>query len=52
MQSELIGKAVVLTDEEAGTIENVWLDELHGLRISIEGHDGRWPVSTIKRAQS
>jgi hypothetical protein len=47
-RSELIGKAVVLTDGKAGTVENVWLDELHGLRISIEGHDGRWPVSTIK----
>jgi hypothetical protein len=47
-QSELIGKAVVLTDGKAGTIENVWLDELHGLRISIKGHDGRWPASTIK----
>ena len=47
-QSELIGKAVVLTDGKAGTVENVWLDELHGLRISITGHDGRWPVSTIK----
>jgi hypothetical protein len=47
-QSELIGKAVVLTDGIAGTVENVWLDELHGLRISITGHDGRWPVSTIK----
>jgi hypothetical protein len=47
-QSELIGKAVVLTDGKAGTVENVWLDELHGLRISIKGHDGRWPVSTIK----
>ena len=47
-QSELIGKAVVLTDGKAGTIENVWLDELHGLRISIAGHEGRWPVSTIK----
>jgi len=42
-QSELIGKAVVLTDGKAGTVENVWLDELHGLRISIAGHDGRWP---------
>src|ERR1700704_3772537 len=51
-QSELIGKAVVLTDGKAGTVENVWLDELHGLRISIEGHDGRWPVSTIKFAES
>ena len=47
-QAELIGKAVVLTDGKAGTVENVWLDELHGLRISIGGHDGRWPVSTIK----
>lgn len=51
-QSELIGKAVVLTDGKAGTVENVWLDELHGLRISIESHDGRWPVSTIKLAES
>ena len=47
-QSELIGKAVVLTDGKAGTVENVWLDELHGLRISIAGHEGRWPISTIK----
>jgi hypothetical protein len=47
-RSELIGKAVVLTDGKAGTVENIWLDELHGLRISIKGHDGRWPVSTIK----
>jgi hypothetical protein len=51
-QSELIGKAVVLTDGKAGRVENVWLDELHGLRISIEGHDGRWPVSTIKLTES
>ena len=48
----MIGKAVVLTDGKAGTVENVWLDELHGLRISIEGHDGRWPVSTVKLAKS
>ena len=47
-QSELIGKAVVLADGKAGTVEHIWLDELHGLRISIKGHDGRWPVSTIK----
>ena len=51
-QSELIGKAVVLTDGKAGTVENVWLDELHGLRISVKGHYGRWPVSTIKLAES
>jgi hypothetical protein len=51
-QSELIGKAVVLADGKAGTVENLWLDELHGLRISIRGHDGKWPVSTIKFAQT
>jgi hypothetical protein len=51
-QSELIGKAVVLTDGKAGTVENIWLDELRGLRISIEGHDGKWSVSTIKFAES
>ena len=49
---ELVGKAVILTDGKAGTVENVWLDELHGLRISIRGHDGKWPVSTIKFAQT
>jgi sporulation protein YlmC with PRC-barrel domain len=51
-QSELVGKAVILTDGKAGTVENVWLDELHGLRISIVGHLGKWPISTIKLAQS
>lgn len=51
-QSELVGKAVVLTDGKAGTVENVWLDELHGLRISIKGHVGKWPISTIKFEQS
>jgi hypothetical protein len=51
-QSELVGKAVVLTDGKAGTVENVWLDELHGLRISVRGHVGKWPISTVKFAQS
>ena len=51
VQSELVGKAVVLTDGKAGTVEAVWLDELHGLRISIRGHDGKWPVSTVKFEQ-
>jgi hypothetical protein len=50
-QSELVGKAVVLTDGKAGTVDNVWLDELHGLRISIRGHYGKWPISTIKFAE-
>jgi hypothetical protein len=47
-QTELVGKCVVLTDGKAGTVEKVWLDELHGLRISIAGHDGKWPVWTRK----
>jgi len=51
-QSELVGKAVVLTDGKAGTVENVWLDEVHGLRISIRGHYGKGPLSTIKFAEA
>jgi hypothetical protein len=30
------GKAVILTNGTAGTVEQVWLDELHGLLISIK----------------
>jgi len=51
-EAELVGKAVILTDGIAGTVEHVWLDDLHGLRISVRGHEGRWPVSTIKLAQT
>jgi hypothetical protein len=51
-QAELLGKAVVLTDGKAGTVDNMWLDETHGLRISIRGHEGRWPISTIKLEQA
>jgi PRC-barrel domain protein len=51
-ESELVGKAVVLTDGKAGTVENIWLDELHGLRISVGGHVGKWPISTVKFAQA
>ena len=50
-QSELVGKAVVLTDGKAGTVESVWLDELHGLQISVGGHAGKWPISTVKFVQ-
>ena len=50
-QTRLVGKAVVLTDGKAGTVENVWLDELHGLRISVAGHLGKWPISTIRMVQ-
>lgn len=50
-QAELVGKAVVLTDGKAGTVERIWLDEMHGLRISIAGHHGQWPISTVKFEQ-
>jgi hypothetical protein len=42
---------VVLTGGTAGTVESMWLDDVHGLRISIKGHPGKWPVSTVKFAQ-
>jgi hypothetical protein len=29
-QTELIGKAVILTDGKAGTVNEIWLDEFHG----------------------
>ena len=51
-ETDLVGKAVILTDGKAGTVESVWLDEIQGLRISIRGHEGKWPVSTIKFAQT
>ncbi len=51
-QTELVGRAVILTDGKAGTVESIWLDEFHGLRIAIRGHDGKWPISTIKFAQA
>jgi hypothetical protein len=50
-QVDLVGRAVILSDGKAGTIEQVFLDELHGLRISIIGHDGKWPISTVKLSQ-
>ena len=51
-QKELVGKAVILTDGKAGTVDAIWLDDTHGLRISIRGHGGKWPVSTLKLAQT
>jgi hypothetical protein len=49
--SDLLGKAVVLSDGKAGVIENVFLDELHGLRIAVKGHKGNWPISTVRYAE-
>jgi hypothetical protein len=51
-EAELVGKVVVLTDGKAGTVEGIWLDELHGLRISIGGHFGKWPLSSLKMVSS
>jgi hypothetical protein len=48
----LVGRAVVLSDGKSGTVEDVRLDELHGLRVSIAGHDGEWPVSTVKLSKT
>jgi hypothetical protein len=50
-QAELVGKAVVLSDGKAGTVDGIWLDELHGLRVSVRGHEGKWPISTVKLVQ-
>jgi len=47
-EAELVGKAVVLSDGKAGVIDKICLDEFHGLRLAVRGHDGKWPVSTIK----
>jgi hypothetical protein len=51
-EKELVGKAVVLTDGKAGTIDQLFLDDEHGLRIAISGHEGRWPISTVKHIES
>ncbi|MBH5398474.1 PRC-barrel domain containing protein [Bradyrhizobium sp. CNPSo 4010] len=51
-EKELIGRAVVLTDGKAGTIDGVYLDDEHGLRISVAGHEGRWPISTVKHIEN
>ena len=37
-RTDLLGKAVVLSDGKAGAIDKIFLDELHGLRIAIKGH--------------
>jgi hypothetical protein len=50
-EAQFVGKAVILTDGTAGTVEAVWLDDFHGLRLSVKGHPGKRPVSTVKFAQ-
>jgi hypothetical protein len=49
VQSDLIGKAVVLTDGKAGTVENVWLDELgFGFPSRVMMEDGRSQASSLQ----
>ena len=45
---DMKGRAVVLSDGKAGGVENLRLDELHGLRVSVTGHEGDWPISTVR----
>ena len=47
-RTELVGEAVILTNGKAGIVDRLWLDEFHGLRVSIRSQEGNWPVSTIK----
>jgi hypothetical protein len=49
-QSELIGKGVVLTDGKAGTVANVWLDELHGFGFpsKVMMENGRSQPSSLR----
>lgn len=51
-EEELVGRAVVMSDGKAGTIDHVYLDDVHGLRISIGEHEGRRPISTVKFIES
>jgi hypothetical protein len=50
-EEELIGRGVVMSDGKAGTIEHVFVDDVHGLRISVRGHLGRWPIATVKHIE-
>jgi hypothetical protein len=51
--AQLVGTAVVLTDGTAGTVEAIWLDDLHGLLISIAvtREDGLSQPSNSRKAE-
>ena len=51
VQSELIGKVVVLTDGKAGTVENVWLDDCMGFGFpsKVMMEDDRSQPSSLRR---
>jgi len=50
-QTELVGKAVILTDGKAATVECIWLDEMHGLGSLSEAtmESGLSPPSNSRR---
>ncbi len=45
-QSELIGKAVALTDGKAGTVENIWLDAGYADRALLSKHSNQMKSPT------
>ncbi|MFQ3455191.1 hypothetical protein PMN64_18065 [Bradyrhizobium sp. UFLA01-814] len=38
-EKELVGKGVILSDGKAGTIDHVFVDDIHGLRIGPRSVD-------------
>ena len=53
-QTELVGKAVILSDGKAGTVESVWLDEMHDCEFLSEATMGSGlspPSNTCSRAE-
>ncbi|WP_338128942.1 hypothetical protein [Bradyrhizobium brasilense] len=51
-EKELVGKGVVLSDGKAGTIDHVFVDDVHELRIAIVGPEGRWPIAIVKQEKA
>jgi hypothetical protein len=51
-QAEIVGKAVILSDGKAGTVDYIWLDQLHGLGrfiMPFVAHDAFRPGSALWR---
>lgn len=48
----LIGRAVIMTNGIAGTVDYTYLDEIYGIGISLKDHTGRWPISTVKAIET
>lgn len=50
-EDELMGMTAVLYDGKAGTIGKIWLSKSHGIRVLLVGHEGHWPLSSVKFIQ-